>query len=294
MKTLGLLTIAAAFNVLIANGVVETRAFLSDLEEKYVQITQNEKIERSDKIERLGNVLRWIDSPELHKGCIEEARSLQNKVQSELGSISGHAAYFEAKIKEEQTSVQGLEDRTSPGRSEYEHNRETYIRSILVHLPTPETVRVLGDFLSDDKDTPPRQKPGYWIPIEANSYLAAQSLRQIGLRNNPQPAGQILGVPDVSIWRSWYDEIKNGKRSFSFKGQNVEYRFNPDGSVATTPINVEEQPTPAPSKPEVVQQQPIAQAPAVQPASRLWIVVALIVAGLIAALAVWRKGKKTH
>jgi hypothetical protein len=274
--------------------------YLDRLKDRFSQIKEDDPIE--NKIEKLGNILRWIESPELHPGRIEEARAFQKEVQNEIITIPGHAEFFAIKIREEQGRVKGIPLQSVPGRNEYNKNRYIYISKVLANIPSPETIRVLGEFLWDDKDNHPRGPNDDWGPIESNGNLAGLALSQIGLRNPPME-NVFLGSPtEFNNWRAWYEEIKSGKRAFSFKGQNVEYRFNSDGSVSTTPIKVEEErPAPAPRKLEAVErQQPTAQAPTstpapvVEPTRRLWIIVGLLVTALIATGAIWRKGKKSH
>ena len=247
-----------------------------------------------DKFEKLGKILRGIGDPSLYLEYAEEAAELQNRLQQEVITMPGHAAYFADKIKKEQASIQHLPRRPVPGRLEYDRNRYYIIAEILVCLPSPETIKVLGEFLWDDKDAHEWHPDDDWGQRQSNSSLAVQALRGIGLKDRPL-------VPDIELWRAWYEEIKSGKRAFSFKGQNVEYRFNPDGSVSSSPIKLEEErPAPVPRAPEEAQQrQPTAQdtipTPAhEQPARRLWIVVGLILTGLIAAVALGRRGKGSH
>jgi hypothetical protein len=254
------------------------------------------------KIEKMGDLLRRIDSPEQYNVHGEDAKSLREKIQKEISKIPGHAEFFGAKIKEEQERVKNIPLRSLPGRIEYNTRRYTYISKVLINIPSPETIRVLGEFLWDEKDNQPVGPNDDWGAIEANANLAGLALSQIGLRNPPVETVFMGSPTEFQVWRAWYEEVKSGKRAFSFKGQNVEYRFNPDGSVSTTPIKVEEErPGPAPRKPEVIQQQqPTAQAPTstpapvVEPTRRLWIIVGLLVTALIATGAIWRKGKKSH
>ena len=46
-----------------------------------------------------------------------------------------------------------------------------------------------------------------------------------------QPRDQIL-----KDYRFWWEEVKTGRKAFSFKGQNVEYRFKSDDTWETLPI----------------------------------------------------------
>ena len=254
-----------------------------------------QNMKEEDKFEQLSKILRGIGDPSLYLEYGEEASELKNRLQQEVIAIPGHAVYFANKIKKEQASVQHLPRRAVPGRLEYDRNRYYIIAEILVCLPSPETIQILGDFLWDDKDAHDLNPDADWGQPQNNSYLAVQALSGIGLRDRPP-------VPDINLWRVWYEEIKSGKRAFSFRGQNVEYRFNPDGSVLSTPIKVEEErPAPGPRAPEVIQQrQPTAQGSTstpvatVQPARRSWIVVGFVVTGLIAAAVLWRRGKKPN
>src|SRR5690606_31706256 len=40
----------------------------------------------------------------------------------------------------------------------------------------------------------------------------------------------------------WWQKVKTGELAFTFIGQNVEYRFNPDVTCETTPISVVDDP----------------------------------------------------
>lgn len=254
------------------------------------------------KFEELGKILRGIGEPDLYSGgAKEEAVALRSQLQEQIISVPGHAVYFKDKIKKEQAAVQDLPKKGVVGRLEYDKNRDYYIQGILVHLPSAETIRVLGELLWDDQDAHKREEGDDWSPPQNNSYYAAKTLRRIGLRECPQPLEKPEDDPDMALWRAWYEEVKSGKRSFSFVGQNVEYRLNPDGSVSSSLIKLEEErPAPVLRAPEEAQQrQPTAQdtipTPAhEQPARRLWIVVGLILTGLIAAVALGRRGKRSH
>jgi len=256
--------------------------------EKYSQF-QKTQPSKEQEIEQLGNFLRVLGFPYKYPTLSSEVAEFRSEIQQRLLQMPEHADYFLNKIKKEQMSVEHLPKKPMGERIAYDDNREKYIEYILVHLPSAETIRVLGELLWDDKDAHEKEPGDDWSPPVNNSLLAARALSKIGLRGDyPKPAQSWEG-PNIERWRAWYDEIKSGKRSFSFVGQNVEYRFNPDGSVSTTPINVEGQPTPAPPKSDSVKQAPVPNASS--PARGPWLVVALITAGLIAA-GVWYKRKK--
>ena len=71
-------------------------------------------------------------------------------------------------------------------------------------------------------------------------WLATFALSKIGLRQPALDHAQINstahGSEPTQHWkktRAWYQEVKAGKRTFSFVGQKVEYRFKPDGTWDT-------------------------------------------------------------
>jgi hypothetical protein len=107
-----------------------------------------------------------------------------------------------------------------------------------MHMPSPETISVLGAYLYDERDAKPERN---WTP--ENAHLAAYALSRIGLRDfqfEGAPVANSLTIwPDLKQlpdYRAWWEEIKSGQRTFSFKGQAVEYRFKPDGTWDTIPI----------------------------------------------------------
>ncbi len=164
------------------------------------------------------------------------------KLQQELLSIPGHASDIANKIKREQEAVKDIPRLKGP-RNDYDRNRGFLLGGVLAHLPSPETVQVLGDFLADDKDFLDQIRG---FEVLANSSYAMGALRKIGLRNPPQ-TGSITDNPaDIAIWRDWYEEIKSGKRTFSFHGQKTEYRFKPDGTWETITFNNPPNDTPTP------------------------------------------------
>ena len=80
------------------------------------------------------------------------------------------------------------------------------------------------------------------------------AIREIGLRNPPEPLDGLALYPDdlLAATRAWWEEVKSGKLTFSFKGQAVEYRFRPDGTWETIPIAnpPDDGPKPAPAAPD--------------------------------------------
>ncbi|MEO5914247.1 MAG: hypothetical protein ABIS50_08445 [Luteolibacter sp.] len=210
----------------------------------------------NEKIPGLGEMLRQLES--LHyRECLERDQVVLS-LRTALLAIPGHAKYFAEEIAREQKEVEPYLTNTGP-RVSYDFNRTMYFKT-LSYLPSPETIAVLGQFLSDDKDTPvPLESPGsdWGENPRANSYGSTVTIMDIGLRNPPVAVTRRDENPDTLLaeTRAWWDEIKSGRLPFSFIGQLLEYRFKPDGTWESTPL-----------PPSVLEQDP---KPVVSPASRV-------------------------
>lgn len=232
---------------------------------------------------------------------IKERIATYDEARDRMLTIPGHAHYFEAEIKKMRAEVEDPNIRRWIG--EYNRDRFCYIDETLKHLPSPECIQVLGDFLSDDLDKPGPIQPGQdWSPTPANSVIAAGALGQIGLRNPPETRDYLYGEAILTKWRAWYTKVKAGEQWFSFIGKDVEYRFKPDGSVEQRPYTGPAD-APAPQKTSASPVVPSPQAPppsspAPVPAAKpsampwyIWLGGALVV--LLGALGLWlRKGRR--
>ena len=171
-----------------------------------------------------------------HDGHSPSVDAIYSSIQNELLAIPGHARYFQEAIEREQEAVKDYPTTTGP-RVSYDFNRTRHFET-LSHLPSPETIAVLGHFLADDKDTPkPLMTPGsdWGTNPRANSYGSAYTLTNVGLRDAPGTWKDYDADPDAQLakTRAWWDEVKAGRKTFSFKGQSVEYRFKRDGTWET-------------------------------------------------------------
>lgn len=164
------------------------------------------------------------------EGHSPEVDKIYEKLQFEFLSIPGHARYYRDEIERERKTVEHLE-RNQGKRSSYNRNRKSHFET-LAHLPSPETIGVLGDFLADERD---KSQLGVenLDHIPGNSAWSVMALSAIGLRQPPVDGFHYFEEGDVERWRGWWEEIKSGKRNFSFKGQAMEYRFKPDGTWET-------------------------------------------------------------
>ena len=167
---------------------------------------------------------------------IPERIGVYDETRSMLLSIPGHAQYFADEIEREQKEVAHLPTSTG-ARVSYDAHRSDYF-STLAYLPSPETIKVVGYLLSDEKDTPvPEVSPDsdWGRNPRANCWGAAGVIANIGLRDAPVDGGPRWDEDENALVKSraWWEQIKSGQRPFSFVGEKVEYRFKPDGSWET-------------------------------------------------------------
>ena len=230
-------------------------------------LRQAERLDPNSKFDALWRGLRdtgnWAKTPG-HSAAIDQ---IYGEIQRNFLATPGHAIHFADLIEKERATLK-------PGEygGSYDNHRFWYLRETLSHLPSPETVKVLGHYLDDDRDTPPPPKPdqdyGY---MPANSIIALESMLWLGMRDAPYPPYRYLDwnqTPKVlAAVRAWFAPIKSGEKSFSFRGQAVEHRFNPDGTWVSTPMANPpiDPPYPAfPAKPKLI---PAPPAPANIPAA---------------------------
>jgi hypothetical protein len=200
---------------------------------------------RLDKLER---GLFYFAQRSRHEGASTDVRRLYQSLQDEIISIPGHARYYRDDILRAQAAYARDESNTLL-RMEYDETRGENIR-MLHHLPSPETLSVLGEFLSNDfvkpdphEDTKPvdysnivRDEVGYGEPPPrrySNPWKASWAIMNLGLRETPIPYykyGLKGKKNDVEAIRAWWEQVKAGKKDISFICRPEIYRFTGDGS----------------------------------------------------------------
>lgn len=183
-----------------------------------------------------------------------DRRALIEDLTKGTTAISGHArAIAEEVERSREIARQG----DGVARVKYNLVRSKYLAHTLSHLPSPETVLVLGDYLGDERDTPPEELPFEgtrerdFVSCPENSWLAFYAISNLGLRDLPikpkqgVPSGGYRHLPEMTEamrqLRGWHAEMKAGRRPFSFLGEKVEYRFKPDGTWQTTPLAISDE-----------------------------------------------------
>jgi hypothetical protein len=225
----------------------EIRAALEDWEKAITTLPDNAT---PNAFSILGEaVFKLSRDKEMHR---EWRRRLFKMAQTKALSLPGHAQYFADLIEAERAALKPEEY-----RGDYDRHRYLFLCETLRHLPSPETVLVLGRYLEDDRDTYPPPTPGDDSGIDPpNSIIAMESLLLLELRDAPYPPGRwywYRSTKELATVRAWFAPIKSGEKPFSFKGQAVEYRFNPDGTWVSNPIAnpPDDAPKPPPAKPPI-------------------------------------------
>jgi hypothetical protein len=205
-------------------------------------------------LRKMGHLRTWdLQTLELDR--------MYQALQNQFLSIPGHAEYFRNQIENDRATILPKEPYLYGGT--FDFNRRL-VFEVLSHLPSPETIQVLGDYLDDERDA---AKEAIWtsdyqlMGTGPNSHYARETFKSIGLRNTDFAEPNVGEWPSrtkyptreehmhvlfdylvnqreerLKPWRAWWDEVKSGQRTFSFKGQKVEYRFKPDATWDTIPI----------------------------------------------------------
>lgn len=238
----------------ILNGLIAETKITSETdrlnEEKELELQQvqlwetnlekSEKMSDHEKLDFLWLGLRNMGFRRNHSLPSSEIDRIYFKIQDAILSIPGHAQHFADWLETER--IKSL-DPSYIGQ--YGRVRYMYLHDILMNLPSPETVQVLGHYLGDDRDTTPQYSGQDGRPYPANLFIATRALMDIGINDSPVPI-QVKPWEQraLDLQRAWWEEVKSGKRSFSFYGQNVEFRFSPEGEVLTTPRDGSKDPEP--------------------------------------------------
>jgi len=173
---------------------------------------------------------------EYYPELIPEVDLYFNQIQSKLLATPGHAEAFERfylKVKDA-----ALNKKTHWG-TVWQASQDL---AVLRYLPSPETMRVLGRMMEDTKGATleekyPGQNEDYIGYASSAAEWAVVSLDQIGIEDPPVPGDHsyndtIGNAWDyLPAWQTWWQEVKEGKRTYKFKGSDVAYDFN--GPVKT-------------------------------------------------------------
>ena len=158
---------------------------------------------------------------------VDGTAEVHHFIKDSLLAVPGHAQFIADRVERLREESQHLR---RENQSSYDAQRQVLIDETLRHLPSPEAIKVIGNYLDDERDPPPNI-----TSLPENAFLARVALSDIGLRDAP-----VESRSDIHNWkesvikqRAWYAQVKAGIIPFSFVGQKVEYRFKPDGTWET-------------------------------------------------------------
>ena len=179
-------------------------------------------------ISELGQGLRKTSRADIY--VVGDRESVRRELQAALIAIPGHAEYYEKNIKAAQLRFEEAETNLEKSPVATQLNNELmYGFATLENLPSPETVRVLGDFLGDMRGV---DENGEWIPgghydgfrgTGPPCTYAAAALMKLPLKSKPTHDKRTATFEDVRPWQLWYEQVKAGNRTFSFEGDPKVY-----------------------------------------------------------------------
>jgi hypothetical protein len=193
----------------------------AEWENEYLQkITENANLPPEQAIPKLGEALASLSRG---NGVEKGDRPVFRAAQGVLLSIPGSVDYFTREIKE-------ITEKEING-TDVPFQRDTDFRA-LSQLPTPATIKALGEFLFDERSVGEYQPGSDTGPGYANSLHAVDALYKLGLKNPPVHGPFSDPYGDLRSWQLWYEQIRAGNRTFSFKGDSTVYTLA--GPVANT------------------------------------------------------------
>jgi hypothetical protein len=215
----------------------------------------------------------------------DERWEVHYAAQKALLAIPGHAEFYAKKLEEARRKVDEAEGLKKGMERSNLLAEQMYSFDKLGLMPSPETVRVLGEYLFDERGRDPNAKPGGDYGLEKigespNSTLALRAIAQLPLVSRPvqTPWDRTHYWNDLEPWKLWYQQVKAGTRTFRFEGDPREYNLAGPVSEAREPKGGER----AADSKEV----PVAPAEAEKKAVGL-AVWPLTIAGMLLAAAVW-------
>ena len=182
--------------------------------------------DRDKYIELLGSGIRKTEKTNIYQ--VEGRENTLALLKSRLLQIPGHAIYFRDRIDESRRRrEEGWLNRSDDYGLLLENMRQerSWGFKTLENLPSVETVSVLGEFLSHELGEVVPAEIDREIGISPNSRLAVSALSRLGIANPPTPPMVHSGNVDEGLeaWRVWYQQVKDGRRTFRFIGDPVDY-----------------------------------------------------------------------
>ncbi len=196
----------------------------------------------------------WLYKLNLPRNREKGTRPVFMAVREALLAIPDHATYYERRIKEAREEMVAENDVNIRGPLVVKYNNEQATGfAILGLLPSSESVRVLGEFLFDERDRVAPSPPGvpdnenarqYATGVNSNSVYALRAITGLPLvskpvHRKPFSDGSYGDYPeDLQPWRLWYEQVRAGTRTFRFEGDPQEYSLTGPVVEAQSPSDV--------------------------------------------------------
>jgi hypothetical protein len=181
-------------------------------------------------------------------------RPVFHAAQAALLSIPGHAKYYQDKIDKMRDELLANSRRTSEELKNMQDaghdvlDEPTYLSETAIairtlrFMPSAETVSVLGYFLNDPVGRDGKTFLGTSLKMEgdtgprlSNAHVATDSIRVLGIERPPFNDSKGTITPEeIDAWKDWWNEVKDGKRTYRFIGSPIEY--GPDGPAVKEAI----------------------------------------------------------
>jgi hypothetical protein len=208
-------------------------------------IEQERNTPPESSIPKLGN---WVRK--LSRGTNREKgeRPVFHAAQELLLSMPGHSRYYQNKLESLRANIleaaklpeDPFRKKVNSALGDYEDFRARAF-PILGLLPSSETVAVLGLLLNDPEGRDGKNILGEPFiisdatPFPINAGAAAIAIRQLGIehppfRERPGAFDYEYHPEEIDAWRDWWNEVKEGKRTYRFIGSSIEY--GPDGPAS--------------------------------------------------------------
>ncbi len=198
----------------------------------------------ADLIPRLGTGLLKTSQTSIY--VIGDRLGVRKELQEAILAIPGHAEYYQNRINIARNWLdKAYADSTALGVAQNSlRNEQMYGFMTMEHLPSAETVRVLGEFLYDERGRPETEEmllkivdSDGTLMEEPNSDRAAVSLGRL-IANPPYPQRSFVRPSDLEMWKLWYEQVKAGNRTFHFHGDPQEYTLK--GPVSAAAVSMPE------------------------------------------------------
>ncbi len=179
-----------------------------------------------DGIRRLGDQSIFHDQ--------DAARPIYQEGQRILLSIPGHAYYYRDQINAAKPKLRSGEISLNDW-----FNLLMYSFQTLQHMPSEETVEVLGEFGKDQFGLPGSENPDDYKNIPGIegwdsdlssagtariSPYAYNALDSLGIESPPDEEKNV-SLRD-RVWGPWWEEVRTGRRKYRFKGSDALHPVN--------------------------------------------------------------------